>query len=69
METVMESRNEIKKRLQTEQRRLMIKKFFNNKLAVIGGTVTLIMVLLAIFAPLILSLIHISIAALDLLLD
>ena len=51
MEYVMESRNEIKKRLQKEQRELMIKKFFNNKLAVIGGTVTLIMVLLA-FLPL-----------------
>ncbi len=53
MELALENRNEIKKRLQTEQRQLMIKKFFGNKLAVIGGTVTLIMVLLAVFAPVI----------------
>ena len=51
MESCAESRNNIKRRLQKEQRELNIRKFFNNKLAVVGGLITLIMVFLAVFAP------------------
>lgn len=45
------STKDIKKILQKEQRRLRIRKFTSNKLAVIGGTILLIILLGAILAP------------------
>lgn len=49
------SLDEAKKVLQKEQTKLRIHKFTSNKLAVIGGTILLIVVLAAIFAPVISS--------------
>ncbi len=43
----------IRAKLLKEQRDLQIHKFFNNRLAVTGGIITVIMVLLALLAPLI----------------
>jgi len=45
--------NEIKRALQREQRQLMLRKFFRNKLAVIGSSIVLTLVLVAIFADVI----------------
>ena len=42
-----------RKELQKEQRQLKLRKLKKNKLAIIGGTITIIMILLAIFAPVI----------------
>lgn len=42
---------DIKKILKKEQRNLRIRKFFSNKLAVIGGAILLLIVLGAVFAP------------------
>lgn len=47
-----EELKQIRNRLQKEQRALQKKKLFRNKLAVIGGTITIIMIFIAIFAPL-----------------
>lgn len=41
----------IRRKLLKEQRQLMIHKFFHNRLAVTGGLITLVMALLAAFAP------------------
>lgn len=46
---------ETKNRLKKEQRRLAIRGFFNNKLAVTGGVITTIIVLLILLAPIIVS--------------
>ncbi|HHW27774.1 MAG TPA: ABC transporter permease [Firmicutes bacterium] len=53
MELQMEQMNEIKRALQREQRQLMLRKFFRNKLAVIGSSIVLTLVLVAIFADVI----------------
>lgn len=42
---------ELRKRLLREQRRLLIHKFFHNRLAVTGGFLTCLMALLALLAP------------------
>jgi ABC-type dipeptide/oligopeptide/nickel transport systems, permease components len=47
----MEDINSVRTQLVREQRQLKIKKFFKNKLSVIGLAIVLIMVLVAIFAP------------------
>lgn len=41
----------IRKQLLKEQRQLMIHKFFHNRLAVTGGLITAVMLLLAVLAP------------------
>ncbi len=40
----------IKKALQKEQRQLLVRKFFRNRLAILGTIITLAMILLAVFA-------------------
>lgn len=40
----------IKARLQKEQRRLTVRKFFKNKLAVIGAVIVILLLLIAVFA-------------------
>jgi len=45
--------DEVKHKLKKEQRDLNIRKFFRNKMAVIGATLVLLMLLVAIFAPVI----------------
>ena len=44
--------NEIRKRLLKEQRQLLVHKFLHNRLAVTGGTITFVMLFLALAAPL-----------------
>ncbi len=44
-------RNEIKRKLQREQRRLTLRKALRNRLAMIGGTLTLLIILVALLAP------------------
>ena len=46
-----ESLQEIRKRLQKEQRRLILSRFFRNRQAVFGALVILLLLLTAIFAP------------------
>ena len=46
------STEEIRKILKKEQRRLRLQKFYRNKLAVLGFTILMIVVLGAVFAPL-----------------
>ncbi|MCI8454025.1 MAG: ABC transporter permease [Lachnospiraceae bacterium] len=41
----------IRKTLLKEQRRLLVRKFFKNRLAVTGGTITFVMLFLALLAP------------------
>ena len=48
---MQQEREAIKRRLQKEQRQLVVRKFLHNKLAVIGSVITLIMVTLALLAP------------------
>lgn len=43
--------NEIRKRLLKEQRELLIHRFFHNRLAVTGGLITVVILLLAVLAP------------------
>jgi peptide/nickel transport system permease protein len=43
----------IKKTLKKEQRDLTLRKFFHNKLAVLGAVITLVMVFLAVFADIV----------------
>lgn len=43
--------NEIRKRLLKEQRRLLIERFFHNRLAVTGGLITAVILALALLAP------------------
>ncbi|WP_066299970.1 ABC transporter permease [Bacillus sp. FJAT-29937] len=40
-----------KDRLKREQRHLLLKRFFSNKLAITGGIITLLLTVIAIFAP------------------
>ena len=49
---IMQEREAIRRRLQKEQRQLTVRKFLHNKLAVIGSLITLLMVTLALLAPL-----------------
>lgn len=44
-----------KNRLKKEQRKLAVKRFFSNKLAVTGGAITSVIVLLILFAPIIVA--------------
>lgn len=62
METISKNRSlqqvdlkNTKNRLKKEQRRLAIKGFFGNKLAVTGGVITSLIVLLILFTPIIVS--------------
>lgn len=48
---MQQEREAIKRRLQKEQRQLIVRKFLHNKLAVIGSVITLLMVTLALLAP------------------
>ena len=48
---IMQEREAIRRRLRKEQRQLTVRKFFHNKLAVIGSIITLSMVTLALLAP------------------
>jgi peptide/nickel transport system permease protein len=45
----------IRERLKREQRNLLFHRFFSNKLAVIGSIITLVLAIVAIFAPVIAS--------------
>lgn len=47
----MEDLQTIRKRLLKEQRQLMIHKFLHNRLAVTGGVITIVMLILAVLAP------------------
>lgn len=49
----LEGMEQIRKALLKEQRQLKMKKFLKNKLAVTGTVITLIMVIFAVFAPLV----------------
>lgn len=56
METIQHvDLKDTKNRLKKEQRRLAIRGFFNNRLAVTGGVITTIIVLLILLAPIIVS--------------
>ncbi len=48
---IRQERQEIKHRLQKEHRQLMVRKFLHNKLAVIGTFISLVMIVLALLAP------------------
>lgn len=50
-QTIKQEREAIKRRLQKEHRTLMVKKFLQNKLAVMGSFITLTMITLALLAP------------------
>lgn len=50
-ESTSEELAQVCKRLQEEQRKLQKRKLLRNKLAMIGGIVTIMMILIAIFAP------------------